>query len=264
MIQKTIVSFFDNLYEKARNPFLGTLAIVWIIRNYEGLYILLFSGRSTRYIDKIDTLKGLFVHEKLFGFILSTIGIAFIVLISTYLLKYLTRLIHNIFKDLIKPWMEKLTDKSAIVLKVDYEKVIATNKSLRDSVDEERKAKIESQAEVDRLAKKVVDLEANSIEPLLEDSKKRLNKAIEERESIAQKTQEEKIVEAMKSRKFETEFEELIYAVETDDFLVINNGIKFFFSIHLIKEIEVQRTERRYEFTALGRSVADFYRNTYL
>ena len=170
MIQRTIVSFFDNFKQKTTNPFLGTLIIVWVYRNYENFYVLFFSRSSTRYSEKTEALHGLFKTEHFLGSFFVTIGITVLVLIGTYILLNLSRLIVNFSNKKVTPWVYKITDESSIVLKKDYDKLYEDRESLQKRFEEQRK-------------------ETFRIESELNTSVKEKNEIIEQRDTINEKYQ---------------------------------------------------------------------------
>lgn len=124
MIKDFFVSFKDNFKEKTQNPFLGTYLIVWVIRNWELVYTLFNFDDDytlekkkafiTKYYDEAHNFI-----ENLFYNILWTFG----VLILTYILLNVSRLIVNLFDKQLKPWIYKITDSKSIVLKEEYEQL---------------------------------------------------------------------------------------------------------------------------------------------
>jgi hypothetical protein len=158
MIKDIFSSFKENLKQKTTNPFFGTLIIVWIIHNWEFIFTFFnFEENSTlenkttflgKHLSSIPFLKNLFI----------CILITFSVLILTYIFLNLSRLIINVFEKKITPWVYKVTDKSSIVLKSDYQILELERNHLINKVEEERKAKLESQNEVTNLEERLKEL----------------------------------------------------------------------------------------------------------
>lgn len=159
MIQKTIVSFFDNLKTKTTNPFLGTLILVWIYRNYENFYVLFFSGSATKYPEKIAALHGLYKTENFVGSFFVTIAITILVLIGTYALLNISRFIVNMYNKKLTPWIYKITDKSSVVLKHEYDKVVEVRDRYQIRFEDERKERFRAEGELEDSVKKVGELE---------------------------------------------------------------------------------------------------------
>ena len=117
MIKDFLISFRDNFKEKTRNPFLGTYLIVWIIRNWELIYTLFNFDENFKLQDKIDFIKTYYSEQSFIGNLLTSVLWAFGLLILTYLLLSISRLITNFSEKQITPWIYKITDSKSIVLK---------------------------------------------------------------------------------------------------------------------------------------------------
>jgi hypothetical protein len=158
MIKDIILSFKENIKQKTTNPFFGTLILVWIIHNWELIYTF-FNFESTRNLkDRIDYLSNYFSTIPFVKNLLFCIGITFAVLIGTYIFLNLSRLIINIFEKKLTPWIYKITDKSSVVLKEDYQLVQAERNQLFSKVEEEKNAKLKAQGEVTKLEEKISEL----------------------------------------------------------------------------------------------------------
>ncbi|GEL11590.1 hypothetical protein SAMN05192550_2698 [Flavobacterium glycines] len=157
MIKELLVSFKENLETKSSNPFFGTLLLVWIIKNWNLFYSLFnFDPKTSLYIKRkfiINHFKDLPLIETLLLCILK----AFIIMIASYLLINLSRLIINFFEKKITPMIYKWTDKTSIVLKSVYDISEEERKRLEKKVDEERANKLKLQEEYEKLEKKFSD-----------------------------------------------------------------------------------------------------------
>jgi hypothetical protein len=166
MIKDIFLSFKENIKQKTTNPFFGTLILVWFVHNWELIYTFFNfeSGRNLK--NRIDYLN---IHFSTIPFIKNLfvcIGITFIVLIFSFVFINLSRLIINIFDKKITPWVYKITDKSSVVLKVDYELLQTERNQLFKKVEEERAEKLKSQGEVNKLEEKISELLANKDIPI--------------------------------------------------------------------------------------------------
>ena len=157
MIKDFLISFTDNFKEKTKNPFLGTYLLVWIIRNWDLIYTLFNFDKDciledkkafiTNYYDKNDFINNLFTNT------LWTFGL----LILTYALLNLSRVIVNLSEKQLTPWVYQVTDSKSIVLKTEYDRIRTENDDLQFRLDKERESK-------SRLETRIKNLEAEIIE----------------------------------------------------------------------------------------------------
>ncbi len=188
MIKEFIVSFFDNVKTKTTNPFLGTLILVWIFENWKLLFTFFGLPDNLTLDEKIEKLN-LWLNPISFSVnLMKCIGLSIFVLILTYSLLNLSRLILNIFEYRVTPLIYKFFGPGKIVTKDLFESVIRERDSLINNLEKEREARAKLQSEVssledikvkysnevvqskdkdkriDDLAKTVDDLRAKSIE----------------------------------------------------------------------------------------------------
>ena len=123
MIQDFLLSFKDNIKQKTTNPFFGTLIIVWSIHNWELLYSLFNFKESITLDNRIIYIRQFLSSIPFLENLGLCIFITIIVLIITYFLLNLSRLIVNFYEKKITPYIFKITDSSSIVLKSEYEKL---------------------------------------------------------------------------------------------------------------------------------------------
>lgn len=184
MVKDFFVSFKDNLKGKLTNPFFGTLIGVWIVHNYKFVYTI-FNFRSSTGLDDRLTFIGTYLESGNFlPNLFLCIGVAFIVLVVSYLFLSTSRLIVQFFEKQVFPLMYKLTDKGTVVLKSDYEILEQENIKLVSRIDLEREAKLRVQAESESLETKIKEqlIEIKELEDSIEKNKvedKKRQKAIE-------------------------------------------------------------------------------------
>lgn len=123
MLNETLVSFKDLFKSKVRNPFFGTLATVWVIHNWDLVYSLFHFDKSWNREMKIEYINTYFTDPGFLGNTFECIGIAILVLIASYALMNVSRLVVYTSNDIVKPLIQGLTDKGKIVLKKDFEEV---------------------------------------------------------------------------------------------------------------------------------------------
>ncbi len=144
MIQEAFNSFKENINQRTKNPLLGTFIIVWIIRNWKFVYSLFYFDKELKLNGKLLKIEFYFKNYD-FKEILVTIFVTFIVLISTYVLMSLSRLIISFFEKVVTPKISQITDKSSIVLKSDYNNVQLELERLELKVQEEKANRIRIQ-----------------------------------------------------------------------------------------------------------------------
>ena len=129
-------SFRDNFRQKSRNPFFGTLIIVWIVKNWKLVYALFYFDDTYTLTKRIEYIELYYKNINFFWNLMYCLWLTVLSLIGSYLLLNLSRLIINLYEKKLTPWIYRITDKNSIVLKTDLEK---------------------AQQEVDRLTKKYED-----------------------------------------------------------------------------------------------------------
>lgn len=162
MFKEVFLSFKDNLIQKAKNPFLGIYTIVWSIRNWELVYSLFNFDKDVKRDTKITFIKKHFEEMPFIENILWNILIATGVLIATYLLLNISRLIVNLFEKRLSPWISKITVSNLIVAKEDYDIVKNRTLYLEKRVEELKKDKSYLLLEVDRLENEVKEFQKNT------------------------------------------------------------------------------------------------------
>jgi hypothetical protein len=163
MIKDFLISFRDNFKEKTRNPFLGTYLIVWIILNWELIYTLFNFDDNYKLENKIAFIKTYYTEQSFVGNLFKTVLWAFGLLILTYLLLALSRLITNFSEKQITPWIYKITDSKSIVLKETYENLRTENTRIEAKLEKERENKKRLLIEISELEKEIdkLNLENN-------------------------------------------------------------------------------------------------------
>jgi hypothetical protein len=250
MIKDLLVSFKDNIKEKTTNPFLGTLIIVWIIHNYLNLYKLLFSGKELDFESKVIVLNRLLNPRSFLLNLFECIAVSVLVLISTYFLLNLSRLIINFYEKIITPWIYKITDKSSIVLKKDFEKSEYEKEKIQIKFESEREKRIRLESEIEQLEGRIKELMSNK------------TSATDTQETELNEI--DKTIKLIKNKGYLEIFESLIYSISADDWVTEEEAHRFFVTIGLISVKQKSSDERLYGFTERGNELANYYRKKYL
>jgi hypothetical protein len=131
MIKDFLISFTDNFKEKTKNPFLGTYLLYTLFNFDEDCNLEDKKAFITNYYDKNDFINNLFTNT------LWTFGL----LILTYALLNLSRVIVNLSEKQLTPWVYQVTDSKSIVLKTEYDRIRTENDDLQFRLDKERESK---------------------------------------------------------------------------------------------------------------------------
>jgi hypothetical protein len=164
MIKDFLISFRDNFKEKTRNPFLGTYLIVWVILNWELIYTLFNFDEKYKLENKVAFIKTYYAEQSFIGNLFKTVLWAFGLLILTYLLLALSRLITNFSEKRITPWIYKITDSKSIVLKETYENLRIENLRIETKLEKERENKKRLLIEISELEKTIDKINLSNIE----------------------------------------------------------------------------------------------------
>ncbi len=189
MIIDIFGSLRDNLVKKVRNPFFGTLTIVFVLKNWQMFYSLLFFDAGTSLSMRIEYIKT-YIDDA--GGTLSMFGFAvlytFAVLIMSYLLQGLGAYISNFYDSILDPWIIKCATKGAsIVTLANHEKEKSRGDQLEQKLKEEREKRLATASELEKVEKEFANYRAEKREEVQDTEV--VNLAVKE----APKTREEKI-----------------------------------------------------------------------
>jgi hypothetical protein len=155
MIKDLLISFKDNIKTKSSNPFFGTLIIVWSIKNWNLIYSIFNFDSDLKLNNKIDFIIKHFTNLPFYKTLACCILDSFLIIINSYILINLTRLISNFFEKVITPNVYSLSDKSSIVLKTEYDKLKQEKEKLENKFEEERQNRLRIQSDYDKLETKL-------------------------------------------------------------------------------------------------------------
>jgi hypothetical protein len=157
MIKDFLVSFKDNFKEKTRNPFLGTYLIVWLIRNWELVYTLFNFDQNQNLANKIDFIKTYYSNNNFLQNLWTNVYWSFGLLVLTYLLLNISRLITNLSEKRLTPWIYKITDSKSIVLKTEYNRIRTERDEIQFRLDQERDLKSKLENQIKRLENELTE-----------------------------------------------------------------------------------------------------------
>lgn len=172
MVKDFLISFGDNFKEKTRNPFLGTYLIVWLFRNWELIYSIFHFDNEQKLNDKVDFIKNYYSEHNFIANLLSNILWAFGLLILTYLLLNISRLIVNLSEKRVTPWIYELTDSKSIVLKSEYERIRVERDDVQVRLDKERESRSKLETRIKNLESEILEASKAQAEKPIESTTK--------------------------------------------------------------------------------------------
>jgi hypothetical protein len=245
MLKDFFVSFKENFRQKTTNPFFGTLIVVWIVRNWQAIYSLFTFEDNKTLAQRIWILQSYFQPEGFFINLLFCITISIVVLIISYLLLNLSRLIINFYEKKITPWVYQVTDKNSVVLKTDYQKLQKEIENLEKRLEQEREERIKVQNERDSLYQK------NISQPVQNNTSK--NEEFEyEKDYI------DRILKRITTNELNYNFESLISAVAQGT-EIAPKDVNEFAKLSLVESSGAGYNFNKYKFTKLGEFVKKEY-----
>lgn len=169
MLTKLFDSLSFNIKQKTTNPFLGTLLIVWIFRNWDLVYGLFYFDGDMKLQDRLDWILAYYPHWYTFYLdLLWAVVESFLILVLTYLFLNASRFIVNIYENRVSPWITKHTNPKGIIELDKYQKLEARTTRLEVKASEERRKRIEAESEIDRLEIELKQLKNESFTSLVE------------------------------------------------------------------------------------------------
>jgi len=109
-----LLSLLDNYKSKIRNPFIGTIISVWLIRNWKVVYSV-FTFDSDRTMEcKINYISSYFSKISFWSELIDCFLIAFLTLIITFILLFVSRTLTDFYFKIAEPFIITVIDKKAI------------------------------------------------------------------------------------------------------------------------------------------------------
>jgi hypothetical protein len=242
MIKDLLISFKDNIKTKTSNPFFGALILVWITKNWNLIYSIFNFDTKTTLEDKRNFIINHFTTRPFIETLLWCVLETFIIILISYILVNLARLIVNFFDKQVTPIVYKWTDEKSIVLKSVFDASENERKRLERRVEEEREAKLKLQEDYDKLEKRIAELltEKNTTKTNVDDEKKTKTT----KQKVSQTPNEEKLT--------------LLYNKLQKD-----NKIESFERVAstILNDIPMEKTHEVTEFTTLGLIAPGNYTN---
>lgn len=255
MIKDIFLSFNDNIKQKTTNPFFGTLIIVWILHNWKLIFTFFNFEKNKTLADKIDFLSNYLEAKPFLLNIGCCVLITIAVLIITYSLLNLSRLIVNTFDNKVTPRVYKMTDKNSIVLKSKYQTLENERDLLSQKLVTEREAKLRLQSEISQLEERIKELITK------EDKKEPEAASLVKTDVTDDKVN--LLFKDIENRNLTYAFDDLINNINNEEY--INTGkaqveINYFLKAGIIKLVDKHSRDdkfKRFIFTDLGEKIKE-------
>jgi hypothetical protein len=259
MLKDIILSFKENIKDKTTNPFFGTFLIVGIVRNWDFLITLTNLDLFYTLDKKKEILSPFFQLDSLLWGILTNTWVTVVVIILTYGLLNISRLIVNFFDKVVTPIVYRLTDRGSIVLKTDHKKLKDEKERLEQKLEKERETRLKVQAERDNLEARIIEIIAKGTSMENKEIKEEPKDEVLNNEKAGNKMIES-IYSMVASRDMIESFKQTIDSIESRRSLSDNSEfVKYFLRLGLIKkESAYAGGYSTYKFTEKGKELWDF------
>lgn len=162
MLSEAIDSFKENIKQKIANPFLGTLLLVWIVKNWKVVYAFFFFDKEHKLQNRIDYFNSYWKEHNFIWNFVGVVLLTILILVVTYLFLALSRFISSYYENVIIPQIQKWS-KGKIVAAETHQIAIDRISVLESKVEVERRAKVELQNEIERLENRKLSNEDSNL-----------------------------------------------------------------------------------------------------
>jgi len=152
-----LLSLLDNYKSKIRNPFIGTIISVWLIRNWKVVYAI-FTFDSDRTMEcKINYISSYFSKISFWWELIDCFLIAFLTLIITFILLFISRSITDFYFKIAEPFIVTVIDKKAIFTLEQKDKLEKRIVTLVEKLDKQSDSLSKAEAINERLQNKNIE-----------------------------------------------------------------------------------------------------------
>ncbi len=164
---KVTSSIMDYIKTKCTNPFFSTLLVVWSFSNWRLLYTIFNFDKGESLENKITFISGYLDEPKSIYNLLICIVIAFVVLISSYLLTNASRFITEVSNEVVNPWIfniiHKITEKTGTISKKRFEKLSIDRDEYKSRYEAEREKRLLVEKERDDIEAKYKEMQIREL-----------------------------------------------------------------------------------------------------
>jgi hypothetical protein len=259
MIKDFLISFKDNISKKTSNPILGTYAIVWILRNWKVVYTFFYFESTVTLADRIEKLSSFFTMKSFVIDLFINIFFAIGLLVLTYTLISISRLIVNLFDKKLTPWIYKISDFDSLVTKDYYDKVRKERNELELKLGREQETKGKLHREISQLEDQLQEyFSAASEREAIEDGEE--NKDVKSNQNDILADEESNVLfEKIKSKNLGGKYLETVLSIQKGQGWLYrdDNDIKYFTKLGLLDYLESDSQDNsiKYNVSKTGENV---------
>lgn len=209
MITDIFGSLKDNVIRKVKNPFFGTFTIVFVLKNWQLFYSLLFFDAPETRGNRIKIIEDYIANAGgaiwMFGWaVLCTL----LILIITYVLLNIGTFISHFSESRISPWVIKVaTNGAKVVKKEDHDRLKERYHRTNDKLQEERNKRAEAEVEREKVEKEFAEFKAKV------ESSNDIVSTNENEVDSSKKSRAEKVVDRIFLKGWDDEFRSVIYKI---------------------------------------------------
>lgn len=275
MIVDIFGSLKENLNKKVRNPFFGTLSIVFVVQNWQLFYSLLFFDKGEGRLLRIEILEAYITN---YGgslcMLAKAVVYSFIVLLASYILINISALISNFFDATVHPLVVKFATKGQkVVTKAEYERLAKKYERLEVNIKEEREKRYIAEERADSCEKEcnVLKNQKQNTDLNPDHTDEANNEELEQPslhydrdfDSFTRKSREEKVVDRiLDNKEWNTDFSTLVK--HTNNYVLFPNTLFSSLNKSLIDYLLTQQFLERndsemYSISSFGKRVIDIF-----
>lgn len=116
-----VSSFLDNIKQKTTNPFLGTIIFVTLVRYWDLVYAFFMFDDDCDMLYKQTYIHNYFAVKSFWKEISLIVFQSFLILIATYILLALSRLLLKFYEKHLISRADQLTDKNSVKTLIEYQ-----------------------------------------------------------------------------------------------------------------------------------------------
>lgn len=256
MILKLFKSSKDLTNDKLRNPFFGTYIFIWIIRNWELLYSIVFFDKDWTLNQKVKYIEGYFKEREVLHELWTNLWITFLLFLISYLLLNFSRVFVNLSELVLRPKIDNFIDSKSIVRKDKYNRVKDRRDELQNILDKNR--------DTNSLRESKLDLKRKEIKKLKEINEVHENDIREMEDKITRHDRYKEYDKNGFEEKLELNYDE-INALKKIIFLYLNGIIDTSGADKMIKFLELHNENNKIiEPKKINTDTANFFMSYFL
>jgi hypothetical protein len=157
MVIPSLSSLLDNIKERTTNPFLGTWIVVWLVHNARLVYGFFNVGSDWTVHAKLEYFEAYFLANPFLPNLFLSAVYALIILLLTYMLLGLSRLLTELYEKKVLPLIIKVTDETEVVTVEKHNALKEKLITLRGAFEEEQNRRFEGLDKIIKLQERTAN-----------------------------------------------------------------------------------------------------------